>query len=272
MKKNKLKFSVVIPVWRGKKMLEKNLPAVLAIGADEVLVVDASPENDGDYVRKFFPKVKVIDFKENPGFGSNVNLGVKKSEGDVVLLLNQDVKPGKDVLKILEQDFQDSLLFGVSFAEQKYGPSKMVFKDGFLGHEPILPLPKKIYATMWISGGSSAVRKKFWEELGGFDKVYDPGYWEDVDLSYRAQKKGWKVLWDPRISVFHESESSFGGKHYDQVYKSRIQERNHLIFNWKFLKLEQWPLHLFNLLKRIFLHPGYLRVVFLAKRKLFLGV
>jgi GT2 family glycosyltransferase len=250
------------------------------MGADEVIVVDdASPERDGDWVEENFPMVEVLRNVRNLGFGRTVIKGVeaagkmnKRTEKqrnretkEYVILLNQDVNPDKNILKYLREDFEDESVFGVSFAEQQYGPTRGVFRDGLIVHESVDPIPKKLSRTFWVNGGSCAIRKKYWNELGGFNPIYDPGYWEDIDLSYRAHKRGWKVLWDPRAKVEHVRESTFGGKYYDQHYKRRVQERNHLLFNW--LNLEDRGLRgkfYFSLLKRIAQHPGYLRIVWMA--------
>lgn len=278
-----MKFSIVIPVWRGRELLEKNLPSVLKMVDDapggasqaEVIVVDdASPTDDGDWVENVFKAklskkkslaLKVLRNERNLGFVRTVIKGVNASKGDIIVLLNQDVKPSRRILTYLEEDFQDPEVFGVSLAEQRFGPTRGLFKNGMWVHEPIVPIPKQIVETFWVNGGSGAVRKLFWDELGGFGPVFDPGYWEDIDLSFRARKRGWKILWDSRAKVEHESESTFGGPHYDQVFKRRIQERNHLIFNWRSIEgLPQWSSHIFYLLRRIISHPGYLRIVFTA--------
>ncbi len=263
-------FSVVIPAWRGIEQLKKNLPAVLKMGADEVIVGDdASPENDAEFVKQHFPSVKVYRNKTNLGFGSNVNKGFQQARGEVVVLLNQDVKPQPDILKFLKEDFRDPQVFGVSLAEQHFGPTKGAFQDGFIVHQPIKPRPQKVTLSFWVSGGTGSFRKKYWDQLGGFDPIYDPGYWEDLDIGYRAQKRGWKVLWDPRAKVYHEREQSFGGEHFDQTYKSRLQERNHLLFNWKNLQDRGLLIsHCRGLLKRVINHPGYLRIVILALMRL----
>ena len=265
-----MSFSIVIPAWRGREQLKKNLPAVLKVGANEVIVGDdASPENDAEFVKQHFPRVKVYRNEKNLGFGSNVNRGFEQTKGEIIILLNQDVSPSSDIIKYLKQDFKDPLVFGVSLAEQKFGPTKGIFKNGYVGHQPVEPVPKHITPSFWVSGGSGAFRKAYWDELGGFDPIYDPGYWEDIDISYRAQKKGWKILWDPKAKVLHEREQSFSGKHFNQMFKRRIQERNHLLFNWKNLQDQKLTKqHIWALLNRTFNNPGYLRILLMALLKL----
>src|SRR5687768_3636468 len=147
-------FSIIIPVWRGVEMLKKNLPAVLKLGADEVILIDdASPENDNQYILKNFPHVKLLTNQTNRGFGETVNRGVLEATSEIMILLNQDVFPHQGLLKHLKQDFQEPQVFGVSFAESGYGPTEGVF-DGYISHRSVKPLPKKVTSTFWISGGS----------------------------------------------------------------------------------------------------------------------
>ena len=251
-------------------MLKQNLPAVLNVGADEVICVDdASPTEDYKFIQENFPQIKVLKNPTNLGFGRTVNKGVAAAKGDIVILLNQDVKPQTDILKFLKTDFKNPQVFGVSLAEAQYGPTRGVFKDGYLMHEPIDPRPSQLTSTFWVSGGSGAFRRSMWDRLGGFDPIYEPGYWEDLDLSWQAHRQGWQVLWDPRAQVEHVHEQSFGGVHFDQAYKHQLQERNHLLFNWKNLTdPELRRAHLLRVIKRAISHPGYLKIVLMALQKL----
>ena len=65
--------------------------------------------------------------------------------------------------------------------------------------------------TLWVNGGSGAFRKSIWEDLGGFDELYNPFYWEDIDLSYRAKKAGYKIIYVPTAKVYHKVSQSFSG-------------------------------------------------------------
>lgn len=264
-------YSIVIPSWKGISLLKQNLPAVLKLPAMEVIVMDdASPENDIEFLQQNFPQVKAYRNEKNFGFGTNVNRGVAKATGDIIILLNLDARPAPDLLSHLEQHFLDPKVFAVSFAEQEHGPSRMIFKDGYISHQPILPIPATTSSTFWVSGGSGAFRRSTWNELGGLDPIYDPFYWEDVDLCIRASQSGYQLLWEPQARVEHHHESTIG-KHIKPTFKTRIQERNHLLITWKHMTLAQWPVHVFFLIKRMIQHPGYLRIMTMALSRKFLG-
>lgn len=266
----KFTYSVVIPSWKGIPLLKKNLPAVLNLSAEEVIIVDDfSPDNDIDFLKQNFPQVKVSRNERNYGFGTTVNRGVAQATTDIVVLLNLDVNPAPDLISRLNKHFQDPRVFAVSFAEQEFGPNLLTFTSGYLTHTPIQPTPRVISPTLWVSGGSGAFRRQYWHQIGGLDPIYDPFYWEDIDLCFRASQKGWLNLWDPQARVEHVHESTIG-KHVSPKYKKRIQERNHLIFTWKYLSFWQWPSHLLHLTIRLIKHPGYAMIVGMALARIFL--
>jgi GT2 family glycosyltransferase len=255
-----VKFSIVISNWNGKGLLEKNLPAVLATGADEVIVSDdASTDGSQEYLKKIqkskTPKLKVIFNKKNLGFAASSNLGVRAAKGEIVVLLNTDVLPQEGFLKPLEEDFQDPKVFAVSLAETQWSWAKGKWVSGFVEHEPG-PRTKKPHISLWASGGSAAFRKSIWEKLGGFDEIFTPFYWEDIDLSYRAWKRGYKVLWEPKAVVHHHHQGTI--KRFPKEYVRYISERNQLIFIWKNItSLKMMFQHKFWLGKRLLTNPGY---------------
>jgi GT2 family glycosyltransferase len=189
------------------------------------------------------------------------------AKGDLIALLNTDVIPNKDFLTPTLHHFKNDKVFAVSFHEKGYGWARGFFSDGFINHE-MGKESKNTHDTFWVSGGSGIFRRSMWMKLGGMDeKLLSPFYWEDIDLSYRAVKRGWQLLWEPKAKVNHEHESTM--RKFDQGYKRRIQERNQLIVIWKNITSPQlFKKHLTGLWKRIGKHPGYLRIVFAAFIKL----
>jgi GT2 family glycosyltransferase len=99
------------------------------------------------------------------------------------------------------------------------------------------------------------------------EKLFSPFYWEDVDLSYRALKRGFRLLWEPKAKVIHHHESTIGK--ISRKYRQRIQERNQLIFIWKNLTSPiLFRKHVLGVFRRVSLHPGYLIIVLMALRKI----
>lgn len=260
-------ISIVIPNYNGRYLLEKNLPSlIMALGNQKnhiceiILVDDASVDDSVDFVKKNFPQVKIIRHKINRGFASTVNTGVRASRGKLICLLNTDVFVEVDFLESVPNHFKDPKVFGVSLHERGYAWAKGFFKDGFIVHEQG-DEDRNVHETFWVSGGSGVFRRNLWIKLGGFDEKLFKFYWEDVDISYRAMKRGYKLFWDPDAKVFHEHESTTA-KTFSKSKMRRMQEINQLIFIWKNLTSPTlFKKHLFGLLNRISAHPGYLRIV-----------
>ena len=197
------KISIIIPNYNGAKLLEKNLPKVIdaataySVETEIIVVDDASIDNSVDLVSSKFPTVKIYKNEKNEGFASTVNLGVKMANGEIVILLNSDVYPNKNLLSVISSDFSDSQVFAAGFldlsmengVEVARGRGIGRFQRGFFMHSRGDTHKNN---TLWASGGSSAFDRKKWLELGGISEIYNPFYWEDIDLSYRALKKGGK--------------------------------------------------------------------------------
>ncbi len=260
-----MKFSIVIPNYNGAELLRKNLPKVFkAVGSNvEIIVVDdGSSDSSLDYLKT--QSVKVLKNIKNMGFSSAVNKGVSSAKGDVVFLLNSDSFPEKDFLKPLDEDFKDPLVFAVGCLDKSLEEGKIILRGRGIGEwrrglfvHSRGEIDKK--NTLWASGGSSAFRKSIWQKLGGLNPVYNPFYWEDIDLSYRALKSGYKVLFEERSVIYHNHSQGAVKKNYSEHRIRRIAYRNQFIFIWEnttdfFLQIEHiffLPYHFLKALLRL---------------------
>jgi GT2 family glycosyltransferase len=105
-------------------------------------------------------------------------------------------------------------------------------------------------------------------ELGGMDeKLLSPFYWEDIDLCYRAEKRGYINLWEPDGHVTHNHESTISK--FPKSYVQRIRERNQLLVIWKDIhSMTLIRRHVVGVVKRVVMHPGYARIIFMALGRL----
>lgn len=246
-----MKISAVIPVYKNKKlflrMLENNIKYLKDV--EIVVADDASAEGLKQDLKEKYPEVKVIVNEKNLGFSKTVNLAVKEATGEFILLLNSDVKLIDDSFKkAIGQLKKDKNLFAVSFVQIEkdkslVGKNRLFFKRGLFHHQKADDLKRGFNA--WAEGGASLIRKKYFDQLSGFDGIFTPFYWEDTDLSYRAYKRGWQVIFDPKIKVEHHHESTIG-KFFDRSYIKIIAFRNQFFFIWK--NLTDWSLFLSHLL------------------------
>lgn len=282
-------FSVIVLNWNGEELLRKNLPAVLEAVPDdiEMIVVDnGSTDGSIKYVKELTGcglqlkraerknaqsescsriTVKLIENKTNLGFIRACHQGAKLAKGKFIVLLNNDVIPQKGFLDQILRHFDKPDVFAVSFNEQKYGWAKIWWRGGFI-HHGVGGIQRKPHFSAWASGGSAVFRKSMWKKLGGFDELYAPFYWEDFDLGYRAWKKGWRIIWEPKAIVAHKHESTISKL--DSNYVRLIKERNQLLFIWKnisdpFLRFTN-PLGLFF---RVLTGPNYIKVIIAAIKR-----
>lgn len=254
-------ISIVIPNYNGEGLLRKNLPKVIdAAGEAEIIIVDdASVDGSLKVLNDFKSKINIIKNEKNLGFSLSVNKGVSKAKGEIVVLLNTDVAPEKTFLKPLMDHFDEEKVFAAGCMDKSIEGSKIIlrgrglgeWKRGFLAHSRG---EVNKTDTLWVSGGSGAFRKSIWEKLGGLDELYSPFYWEDIDLSYRALKSGYEIVFEPKSIVVHEHEGGAIKSNYSNSEVKAIAYRNQFIFVWKnitdsSMKLDHlfWlPYHLFS--------------------------
>lgn len=271
--------SVIIPNWNGKHLLEKNLPAVLLAKkqkenriAEIIVVDDASSDDSVEFLKKNYAgEVRIVRHTKQRGFSSGVNTGARSAKNTLLCLLNSDVSPSEKFLVAVLPHFRNEKLFAVSLCEEgeRKGYAVGKFEEGFIIHRGSLN-SKFVHQTFWANGGSSVFRRDVWMKLGGMDeKLLEPFYWEDVDLSYRAQKRGYTLLWEPKSTVIHNHESTINVTNFKKGYMDLIKERNQLLVVWKNItSVRLVRKHIQGLIKRIVKHPGYLRVVLAALPRL----
>lgn len=228
-------ISVVIPAYKKTAMLVENLKHNLKhLKGTEIIVVNDDPSKSiaGD-LQEF--DITLVENKKNLGFGGAVNTGFANAHHDFVLLLNSDVKLNDDSWKKVLDRMQHNEYFAISFAQKEgdgstVGKNSIYWDNGFFLHKKADDMHAG--PTGWAEGGSCIVNHKMFDTLGGFDLLYSPFYWEDIDLSYRAWKSGYKVMFDPAVLVEHRHESTIG-TYFKKKKIERVATRNQFIFIWK---------------------------------------
>lgn len=267
-----MKISVIVTNYNGYELLKKYLVSVIdqSPQALEIIIADdASTDPSLEYVKSLqntYPKLKIISHQKNIGFGANTNYAVKKAKGDLVVLLNSDIKPYPNYIKNCLTHFNNPRVFGVGFSEKNHENwGKIYWQDGFLQHHPGLPA-NKTHSTDWLSGGSCIVRKKLFLKLGGFDPIYAPFYFEDLDLGIRANLSNLLMIWEPTSIVEHRHEQTMNKQ--PKHLLNYVKERNHLIVTKRYLPTEMKLLHRLTLIGRIISGPNYIKIIRAAKKQL----
>lgn len=246
--------SIVIPNWNGRDLLEKYLPSVIAASnfslGDEIIVVDnASSDGSPGWVAEHHPQVRLLPLSENLGFGGGSNAGIHAASHRYIVLLNSDMRVEPDFLAPLLQPFADPTVFAVAAQILFSDPTKRREESGLtyaqwkhghleLGHD-VHSAIQQTFPCFYPGGGSSAFDGQKLKQLGGFDHLYRPFYFEDTDLGFEAWKRGWKVLYAPASVVYHEHRGTIGKK-FSPSYIHRIVAKNRVLFHWKHIHHPGW--------------------------------
>lgn len=192
----------------------KSLNSVTYPNYEIILVDNNSQDGSVEAIGKKYPKVKMVQSSENLGFAGGNNLGLKKTDGDYVLLLNNDTKVTESFLEPLVEDFSKIQNLGIV-------QSKMLVMDdpklldsvasfqtstGFLYHRGYLDTDKPEYQEFIYSfsaKGACMMIDRRVLKLGLFDEDYF-AYFEETDLCWRAWLLGFKVGFEPRSVIYHK--------------------------------------------------------------------
>ena len=268
----KYPISIIIPVYKNYQMFYSYLQINKKYfeGCEVIIMNDFPGENITSTVEAIYKDAIVFNNEKNLGFAGNVNRGVMKANGDYVFLLNSDVVLKNNLFKNALKYFKkDHKIFAIAFVQiekdgKVVGRNRGYFKNGFINHahQPLTTSRQLLVPNFWAEGGSSMFNKKLFIKLGMLDELYNPFYWEDVDLSYRALKAGYKVFLDPSIKVEHHHESTIG-KYFDNSKILKTAFRNQLIFQWKNITDKDLLLKHIASLPRHIITPGFIDAVFM---------
>jgi GT2 family glycosyltransferase len=232
-----VELSVIIVNYNVKHFLEQCLYAVQKaaerVSAEIIVIDNNSSDGSVEYLEPLFPAVQWISNKENTGFGRACNQGLRLSKGKYVLFLNPDTilpencfrqcisfleeHPGAGALGVKMLDGAGKFL-----KESKRSfpsPSTSLFK--LIGLSKLFPR-SKIFARYYLghldensnhevevlAGAFMMVKREVLKKTGGFDEAFFM-YGEDVDLSYRIHRAGYKNFYYAGCSIIHfKGESS----------------------------------------------------------------
>lgn len=210
---------VVVPNWNGLESLGDCLDSLMIQSLKPHIIVVDNGSIDGsiDFITKHYPEVDLIKHLSNRGFAGGINPGFQKAiemNAKYVATFNNDAVADRDWLKKLTQclDAQDQV--GIATCKLLSADGKRLDSTGEFYTEWGLPYSRgrgetditKYDAEIEIfaaSGGASLYRVHMLEKIGLFDEDFF-AYYEDVDLSFRAQLSGWRIVYVPSSVVYHQ--------------------------------------------------------------------
>jgi hypothetical protein len=210
-------ISVVIPTWNGRQYLAPCLDALRAQlrPADEVIVGDGgSTDGTGEFLQREYPEVTVVALPENRGFAGTTNAGIRRARGEYIATLNNDTQVHPGWLRALEEALETHP--GVGHCGSKMlradDPSIVdsagtVYRwDGWAqmigtGERDDGRFDQQV-EVFGACAGAALYRRTLFDEIGLFDEDFFANY-EDLDLDFRAQLRGYRCLFVPTARVLH---------------------------------------------------------------------
>lgn len=234
-------ITAVIPTYKGRARLERHLASVIeALTASgeawEVLVVD----DGGGGLGPLPAGVRLIGLPENHGYGPAVNAGVAEARGACLLVLNDDVRLERETVAVLHRQLRDDDVFAVVpriasplAACGDEGGKAGVLRAGLL--ELVEAPAERVHPTLYPVGCCYLCSREAFETLGGYDDLFAPFFWEDVDLGYRAWRRGLRILHVPQAVCHHEGSMTLREAHGHEE-RERIEFRNRVLFHLRNLQ------------------------------------
>ena len=242
-----MKCSVVILNWNGEQMLKRYLPSVVrhsALPDCEVVVADnGSTDGSLRLLRRDFPSVRLITFRQNYGFAEGYNRALEQVDSTYTVLLNSDVEvtdgwltpliaymdEHNDVAAVQPKILSDRDRTRFEHAGAAGGYLNRLGYPYCRGR--ILSWTAKdegqynsIVNVDWCSGACMCVRTKAYKEEGGLDASFF-AHMEEIDLCWRLRRKGWKLACLPSSKVYHLGGGSLD---YSNPRKTYLNFRNNI--------------------------------------------
>ena len=218
-----MKVAVVILNWNGKDLLERFLPSVVKFSSEATVYIadNASTDNSVAFVSEFFSTVKIIQNKENGGYAKGYNDALKNLSEDIFILLNSDVEVTENWLQPVVSEFEkDSSVVAAQPKILDY-KNKEYFEyagaaGGFIDKYGYPYCRGRIFNTLekdmgqyddvsqifWASGACLFVKAEAFWQAGALDEDYF-AHQEEIDLCWRLQSKGGKIVYVGASKVYH---------------------------------------------------------------------
>ncbi len=292
-------LSVIVPNYNGENLLPALIPQLeteleTCNHSYEIIVSDdCSTDGSVRLVRDAYPSVRVVAGDNRLGYGGNCNRGAKEASGEILAFVNSDIRLGKDVFAPLARVLSEEGVFAVMplvYAEGLGRTENLNFlwknrglvwlkPVGGVPHEDPVKVSEKyrggLVRDVPLCGAFFLCRRRVFEKLEGFNPIFSPAYWEDVDLGFRAKRLGFETCLATEVRVSHLHSKTINTL-YSDAKKSALLLKNQAIFMrlhldqlapiphfrfWLALRIPQRLLQ-----RRFFLIPLYGSLVFARTR------
>ncbi len=261
--------SVIVLNWNGKRFLEKCIGSLLKqrYSRYEIMLVDnGSTDGSIEFTESIFgrpSKLKVVSLDKNYGFSKGNNLGIKISQSEFIIILNNDTEVEDNFIGKMVQTAEISPYIGSVGCKILFSNKKMWFSQKFTNNGLIVPyflqtiMNKKLEeisnsfnTNLSNSGCAVLYRKNIIDKIGGFDEDFWSN-WEDWDLGYRINIAGFKSVCIPDPLVYHVGGGSEGSspERFVRIYRNELftyfknYDTKSLIIRFPFLLFAFQPIY-----------------------------
>ena len=263
-----LKVSIVVPNWNGMRFVGMCLDSLAQLDFEghEVIIVDnGSIDGSREMIEEKYPWVRLLKMPDNMGFAIACNEGIKASNAEYIVLLNNDIEVTPNWLKELYEGMERHPECGMGTTKMMFLDNRDVFYNtGDLFHswssgggrgqgEKDTGQYEKEDYVFGACAGAGIYRREFFNQVGLFDEDFFI-FAEDVDINMRGQLKGLKAVYLPKAKVFHIGTATVGLYSDRYVY---LCKRNDI---WVFIKnysLSMYFKYLFSIWKHQFADIKY---------------
>lgn len=245
-----MRLTVIILNYNVQHFLELCLKSVedslVHIDAEIIVIDNLSSDQSCEMVKSLFPKVKLIQNKENFGFSKGNNIGVAQAKGEYVCILNPDTVVAENTFENLLQFAGQQANLGIlgcrlidgqgrflPESKRNVPSSKVAIKKmlGFSKSYYVSNLDDKgIGSSSVFVGAFMIMKREIYNQVGGFDEDYFM-YGEDIDLSYKIEQAGYNNIYNGSVTVIHyKGESTLK----DQTYANRFYGAMQVFYNKHF--------------------------------------
>jgi len=224
-------ISVIVITYNRTNELKKCLSSIFSQNYSkfEVIIVDNNENpNISSAVKKIissFPQNKIKYFKisKNLGVPGGRNFGVLKSKGEILIFIDDDAyfetkETFEKVIKKFQKDKEIGILSFkiVNYYSRKIDPKEFPHRNKRLN-------PDKEFETTYFIGAGHAIRKEVFSKAGLYPEDFFYGD-EELDLSFRAIDKGFKIVYFPEVVVWHKP-SKKGRINFQKMWEKVLENR-----------------------------------------------
>ena len=216
--------AVVILNWNGRQHLEQFLPSVVAHTPQQVRIIVADNGSTDDsvaFLAQHYPAIEIIRLERNYGFAEGYNRALEQVDAELFILLNSDVEVTAGWVEPLVATLTNNRsVAAVAPKLRSYGNrDHFEYAGAAGGYIDVLGYPfcrGRILSTLeqdngqydtaqevfWASGAAFCCRADVFRMLGGFDADFF-AHMEEIDLCWRMQLQGYKIMVEPHSTVYH---------------------------------------------------------------------